>query len=189
MFYWLAVFISIVFFKIFSRLEIEGFALNKEKIPFILASNHLSNLDPPLLATLIRQKIHFVAKKELFENKFFGYCLKKLQAMPVDREKVSPSSMRNYLKALKSGPLLIFPQGTRGGSFDSSLSGVGFLAKKAKIPVIAVRISGTDKILPKGAKFPKRGQIKVIFKKVDNISDKDTARDITAKVVEAIKEL
>ncbi len=97
--------------------------------------------------------------------------------------------MRTYLKALKNGPLVIFPQGTRGGSFEEAAAGVGFLCKKAKVSVIAAKIYGTDKILPKGARLPKYHPIKIILKKVDNISDSDTSKDITKKVVETIKSL
>jgi 1-acyl-sn-glycerol-3-phosphate acyltransferase len=66
---------------------------------------------------------------------------------------------------------------------------VGFICKKAKVPVIAAKVSGTEKVFPKGAKFPRLGRIKVTFKKVDNIAADDTYEDITQKVIAAIKSL
>ena len=69
------------------------------------------------------------------------------------------------------------------------MPGVGFLYKKTKLPIIAAKIYGSDKILPKGTKFIKRGRVKVIFAQVRGIKDTDNIEEITLKVGEKIKNL
>lgn len=97
--------------------------------------------------------------------------------------------MRLSLSILKNKPLLIFPQGTRANSYDSFKEGVGFLYQKSKVPIIAAKVYGTDKILPKSTKFLRFGKIKVIYAKVEGIEEKDTREIIAAKVVSTIKNL
>jgi len=177
------------FLKIFFKLEVKG----KDKIPrnqpFILASNHMSNLDPPTLAASCPVKIGFIAKEELFKSRLFSIYLKDVGAIPLKREKSDIKALRTSLKILKTKPLLIFPQGTRGSNFDELNFGVGFLYRKAAVPIIAARVYGTDKVLPKGAKVFSCGKIKVVFAKVDNIEKEDSYQDITLKVANKIKSL
>lgn len=189
MFYRLSRAIVYSIFRVFFKIDVEG----KDKIPlnkpFLLASNHFSNLDPPLLAACCPSKVGFLAKEELFNNKLFGACIKALGAIPLNREKAGIGVMRLCLKMLLTKSLLIFPQGTRGGSLDDPFSGVGFLCKKAKVSVVAARIHRTDKTCSKGLKFLCRGKIKVVFSPVDNIEDADSYEEITLKVVNRIKSL
>ncbi len=177
------------FFKIFFALQIKGKDVFPADEPFILASNHLSHLDPPVLAVSCPRKIAFLAKQELFSNKLFRLYLKDVGVISIKRGASDIKSLRLALKTLKTKALLVFPQGTRGGDFAEVSFGVGFLARKSKVPVVAARIYGTDKILPKGAKFFRRGRIRVVFSKVDSVGDDDSYEDITLKVVEAIKKL
>jgi 1-acyl-sn-glycerol-3-phosphate acyltransferase len=69
------------------------------------------------------------------------------------------------------------------------LPGVGFFYKKTGFPIVAAKIYGTEKVLPKEAKFIKLGKIKVIFDRVQNINEEDDYREITFKVLEKIKNL
>ena len=177
------------FLKIFFNLEVKGKDKIPRKQPFILASNHMSNLDPPTLAASCPAKIGFVAKEELFKNRLFSFYLKDVGAIPLKRQKADIKIMRTFFNTLKNKALLIFPQGTRSADFDAVNSGVGFLSKRSGVPVIAARIYGTDKVLPKGAGSFHKGKIKVIFDKVDNIRDSDTYEEITRKVVDKIKSL
>ncbi|MBU1113151.1 MAG: 1-acyl-sn-glycerol-3-phosphate acyltransferase [Candidatus Omnitrophica bacterium] len=176
-------------FKIFFRLKISGQEAFSCKKPFILASNHLSYLDPPVLAVCLPCKITFLAKEELFRKPLAAWYFKDVGVIPIKRGKNDISNTRLALKTLKTKPLLIFPQGTRGASLDEASSGVGFLCKRAKVPVIAAKISGTDQVLPKGARSLSCGRIEVIFKPVEGINQSDSYEDITKKVVATIKSL
>ena len=189
MLYSLSRFLARLLLKLFFKIEAEGKEVFPANTPFILASNHFSNFDPPALSVCCPRQIGFLAKEELFKNKLFGACLRALGVIPLNREKAGLRTIRLCLERLKFGGLLVFPQGTRGRSLDNALSGVGFLCKKAEVPVVAARIYGTDKVFPKGAKFPRRGRIKVVFSKVDDIEAGDSYREVTLKVVNKIKSL
>ena len=177
------------FLKIFYKLEVKGTEVIPKTGSFILASNHLSNLDPPTLAVSSPRKIGFITKEELFENKLLALYLRGVGAISVKRGKSGVGVMRLVLRTLKAKPLLIFPQGARGEGFTAANSGIGFFYKKTGVPIIAARIYGTDKILPKGAKFFRKGRIKVIFDRVDNIEKSDSYEDVTQKVMNKIASL
>ncbi len=176
-------------FKLFFGLEIQGREHFPKKGPFILASNHLSNLDPPVLASSAPRKVGFLAKQELFKNKFFALYLKDVGAVSLVRNSSDIKALRQAISILKEKPLLIFPQGSRERSLDEASSGVGFLAKRSKAPIVVAKISGTDRILPKGVKFFKKGKIKVKFSGIDNIDYNEDKEKITQKVIDKIKSL
>jgi 1-acyl-sn-glycerol-3-phosphate acyltransferase len=189
MLYRLSTIITYCLSKVFFGIQVEGSKVFPAKQSFILASNHLSNLDPPILACACPRRVGFMAKEELFKNRLAALYLKDVGAIPLKRDKSDVRVIRQALKVLKTRSLLIFPQGTRGGDFDQAGLGVGFLCQKAKVPVIAAKISGTDQILPKGAKFFKPGKVKVIFSRLDNIGKQDSYQDVTSKVIQRIRSL
>ena len=101
-------------FKLVYRLEVLG----KENIPehseYILAANHLSTLDPPLVCGIINKGVAYMAKKELFDNLFLRWWLDWLGAFAVDREKLGISTIKTVMSIKQTGWVLgIFPQGTR----------------------------------------------------------------------------
>jgi len=189
MLYSVSKFLIIWFFKIFFKIEVKKKEVFLRQTPFILASNHISYLDPLVVGSSCPRKLSYLAKNELFRNKLVALWLKCLGAFPLKRGKADIEAMRLCIEILKVKPLLIFPQGTRSGTFNKVSRGVGFLHKKTGAPIIAARVYGTDQILPKGAKFFRPGRLKVIFAKVDNIEESDSYEDIARKVVDKIKSL
>ena len=177
------------YLKLFYKLEVRGKENIPEKGPFILAANHLSNLDPSLLAAVSPRKVGFIAKQELFNNKMSALYFKDVGVMPLKRGQSDIRAVRLALKVLESKPLVIFPQGTRGASLEAANSGVGFLCKRAKVPVVAARIYRADKESSQGVSFFNKGKIRVIFARVDNIEEGDSYEDITRKVMDSIKSL
>jgi len=171
------------------NLKIEGKESVPKKGPFILAANHLSNLDPPLLATVSPRKVGFLAKEELFKTKIAAFYFKGAGVMPLKRGQNDIRAIRLALKVLKDRPLTIFPQGTRGSNMEAANSGVGFLCSKAKVPVVAARIYGTDQESSKDVNLFNKGKIRVIFARVENIEEGDSYQDITQKVMGKIKSL
>jgi 1-acyl-sn-glycerol-3-phosphate acyltransferase len=160
-----------------------------QKGPFILASNHLSNLDPPVLAVACPRRICFLAKEELFKNTLVKLYFKAVGALPLKRAGSDIKALRTALETLKDKPLLVFPQGTRRQDFNNISPGVGFLARKAKVPVVAARIYGSDKVLPKGKKRITPGKIRVVFGIVENLEYSDSKELITEKVIAVIRNL
>ena len=179
-------------FKALIKIQVLG----KENIPrkggFILVSNHASNLDPVILGVASPRKLNFMAKIELFKNPIFGKILWSVNAFPVKRGKADISAIKEAIKRLKAGSgLLLFPQGERSESLENSQvqSGVGFLAAKSNVPVIPAFISGSDKCMPKGAKFIKPGIIKVRFGQEIHLERRMPYEDIARQVMDSIRHL
>jgi len=109
----------------------------------IFVANHLSMLDPFLLGVVSPRIIHFMAKKEIFENKFLNFFFRNLYAFPVNRKGMDISSLKNALALLEEGKVFgIFPEGTRSVSLepDEIERGTAFLASRSAAPVIPIYI-------------------------------------------------
>ncbi|UCD14943.1 MAG: 1-acyl-sn-glycerol-3-phosphate acyltransferase [Candidatus Omnitrophota bacterium] len=178
-----------VILNCFFELEIRGSDLLPKNDPFILASNHLSYLDPIVLGVVAPPALNYLAKEELFRNKFFGGLIKNVGAIPLERGKADIKAMRAVLNVLKKKPVVIFPQGARSADFDKFKVGVGFLYRRSGAPIIVAKIRGTDKFLLKGSRFARRGKIRVVFDRVEGISRKDAYEDIARKVIGRIRSL
>ncbi len=148
MFYALAKVVVGIILKILFRIEVIG----SENIPVggcIICPNHRSNFDPPLVACFIKRRVYYMAKQELFENKFIAVILKGLGAFPIKRGASDITAIKNSMKLLKDGKMLgIFPEGKR--SKDNTLGeaepGVAMLAIKMKVPVVPIAIMGNYKL-------------------------------------------
>lgn len=118
--------------------------VNPEMIPAtgaaIIAANHLTTIDPFGVGQPTKRRVHFMAKKELFGSALSRWYMLSGNAFPVERGKIDLTAIKTALRILQGGQLLvIFPQGTRGGT--DAKGGASFLALKAKVPVIPVGIS------------------------------------------------
>jgi 1-acyl-sn-glycerol-3-phosphate acyltransferase len=181
--------LSLFVLRCFFKLDIKGKQSLPSRGPFILAANHVSNLDPIVIGAACSRQLYYLAKEELFKSKLFGLLLKNINAIPLKRARADLSTMRTAIKVLEKEPLLLFPQGTRGARIDNVKAGVGFLYKKTTVPIIAAKIYGTESILPKGARFLKKGKIRVVFSKVATLRETDSNEDVALKVMETIKSL
>jgi len=131
----------------------------------IVAANHISYLDPPLLGAVISRKATFMARKGLFSIPVLGQAI-KYAAIPVNRERTQPSTIKETVARLKGGELIvIFPEGRRSetGEMLKAKRGVGMIVGLSKVPVIPALIVGSDKVLPVDAKWLRRGRISVVF--------------------------
>ncbi len=184
------------FFKKILRIKAEGI----ENIPLnggcILAANHRSNLDPFVLNTVSPRPIFFMAKEELFKIPLLGWFIKKAGAIPVKRNKRDIAALKKATELLKEGYCIgIFPEGHRAKpkQFRKPQSGIGLLVAKTQVPVIPVRIEGTDDIFPVGSSFPKIFKYPVHIKigkaiKFDDVDNKNY-QDIANTIMESIKSL
>lgn len=127
------------------RIKING----RENVPLeggaIIASNHKSYWDPVMLALASPRKLSFMAKSELFKNKFFAKLITDLGAFPVHRGKGDLGAVKAALTILKGeGVMVIFPEGTRDrdDSVTEAKPGAVMLAIKSKIPIVPAYISG-----------------------------------------------
>ncbi len=165
MVYWFFYFLNYVLGLIYFPTKVYG----KENIPrkgsFIFASNHASNIDPIVLGLTAQRRICYMAKDSLFKNKILAAILRKVEAFPMNREGGDVKALREALRRLKAGlPLVVFPSGTRIASpkISDAKAGVGFLVAKSKVPVIPVKIIGSDIMLPPHSRWFKRHPLTVI---------------------------
>jgi 1-acyl-sn-glycerol-3-phosphate acyltransferase len=121
-----------------------------ERVPadggLVVAANHRSYLDPPLLGTWFPRTIHFMAKKELFSIFVLGPLIRSVHAFPVDRDRADVASIRQALRILKAGGVVgIFPEGTRNISGDAQArGGAVLLAATAHCPLVPVALVNTQ---------------------------------------------
>lgn len=123
----------------------------------LIAANHASYFDPPLLAASFPSHIHFLARSSLFKKRFFGYAIRHLNAHPLTQAYGDVQAFKITLKLLKKGyQVAIFPEGERTstGQLQALKEGVSKLAIKADVPIIPVYIAGSGAVWPRSKKYP-----------------------------------
>jgi 1-acyl-sn-glycerol-3-phosphate acyltransferase len=143
---------------------------NAERVPLsgpvILASNHASFLDPPLVGTPLHRGLNYLARDTLFRFPLVGALLRSWDAIPVDRDGGGAAGLRKILEILEAGRgVIVFPEGTRtrDGKLQRARSGVGLIVLKAKAPVIPVRVFGTFGAYGRNARFPRPHRVAVKY--------------------------
>ncbi len=145
-------------------------AYNRERVPptgpVILASNHASFIDPPLVGIPLKRALNYLARDTLFRFPGVGATLRSWQAIPVDREGGGGAGLKAILdRLLKGGAILLFPEGTRtrDGNLQRGRSGIGLAVIKSDAPVIPVRVFGTFEAFGRHMRFPRRHRIAVKY--------------------------
>lgn len=121
--------------------------------PVLVASNHQSFLDPPLIGNLYHDEMYFLARKTLFVG-FGKWLYKQWNAIPVDQDRPDMASLKTMIRLLHQGEkVLVFPEGERSetGSLGTAQPGIGLIVAKAGVKVQPVRISGAIDALPRGS--------------------------------------
>ncbi len=166
-----------------ARIAFQYRAYGRENIieegPAIMAANHQSYLDPPLVGITCRNELHFLARKTLFEKKLLGPLISRVNALPVDLSRGDLTAFRAVVKLLKEGHrTVIFPEGTRSlnGKIQQARPGIGMIIAKTLAPVVPVRIFGSFEAWPKGGKIKPRPITVVVgkpihFQKEDFVSN------------------
>jgi len=164
--YYFSKFILWLFFRAGFGLEVRG----QEHVPrrgaFVLASNHLSYLDPPLLAVACRRRLSFMARTTLFEKPLLGAYIRAVHVIPLKRGEGDLGAIREAVRRLHAeGAIAIFPEGGRqfSGQLGSAKRGVGLLASSANVPIVPVLVQGTFQALPPGSHRLHRAKIRVAF--------------------------
>lgn len=145
------------YFRLFYRLKVEGMEHIPRSGGFVIASNHISNLDPPLIGALVPRRIRFMAKQELFRVPLFRRLIHLFGAFPIHRGKVDKEAIRTAVQVVQEGQcLLMFPEGHRSknGKLGEFLPGVAAIARKAEGAVVPVAIVGPYRLFkPLRVKF------------------------------------
>ncbi len=158
-----------IFFNFF-KLKIWGRENIPKKGACIVAANHISYLDPPLVGSVLfpHRKIWYMAKKELFAIPIFGTILKLVRAFPVRRGKPDREALWRALRLLRKGEVVcVFPEGTRSrdGRLKPPELGISLLSLYSSAPILPVAIVGTNKALPPDRILPRPARIEVYIGK------------------------
>jgi len=135
---------------------------------YLFISNHVSNLDPPIITRLLGRRISIIAKQELFKIPFFGRAMRAGNFVAVDRSdwKAAAGSAHEAAVVLQSGlGMLAFPEGTRSGSgrLLPFKKGPFHIAMEAGVPVVPITITGSYEAWPKGRMSLRKGEVVVTF--------------------------
>jgi len=136
------------------------------KGPLILASNHASYLDPPLVGSGIHRGINYLARDTLFRYPGIGWLLRKWNSVPVDREGGGATGLKAILdRLLAGGAIILFPEGTRtrDGKLQPARSGIGLTVIKSEAAVVPARVFGTFEAYGRHIKIPRPHGIAVKY--------------------------
>lgn len=182
--------------KVLRGFGVEGRENIPERGGAIIASNHRSYVDPPVVTAAISRELYFLAKRELFGNKVFGGLISSLNAVPISRDKIDRKGLKGAIEILNQGNLLlVFPEGTRSKKDDflEPKLGVGKLALEAGVPIVPTLVSNTRHFLKNI--FTGR-KVKVSFGEPLNLDylkgftkDKQGYQEIANEVMSRIKNL
>jgi 1-acyl-sn-glycerol-3-phosphate acyltransferase len=143
---------------------------NHERVPLkgavILAANHASFLDPPLVGSSLHRDINYLARKSLFRFPVLGSILRGVNAVPVDRDGGGAAGLRAIMDRLHAGgAIILFPEGTRtqDGKLQPARSGIGLTVIKSDAPVVPVRVFGTYEAWGRHVRFPRSLPVVVKF--------------------------
>jgi 1-acyl-sn-glycerol-3-phosphate acyltransferase len=193
--YWLLKTILFICFKIFNRFEVIGSENVPEKGGVIVAANHASYLDPPVIGVALKRQATFMAREGLFKIPLLGAFVRTF-SFPVRRGRPQPSTIKEAVKRLKRGELIVmFPEGVRSvdGRLLDAKRGVGVITAISGKPVVPTLIEGTKKALPVGTSFLRPAKITVKFGKPLMIykeeTDKEIQEMICKNIMEEIKKL
>jgi 1-acyl-sn-glycerol-3-phosphate acyltransferase len=134
--------------------------------PVLLAANHVSFIDPPMIGSAVDRTVSFLARDTLFDVPVVGTVIRKLNSVPVDRDGGGGAGLKAILDRLKAGGcIVLFPEGTRSrdGQLQRAKSGVGLSVLKSEAVVVPVRMFGAFEAFGRHRKFPLPGQITLKF--------------------------
>lgn len=169
------------------RIEVKG----RENFPkdggVILCTNHISNLDPPVVGITCPRPVSFMAKEELFRAPILKWILPHVKAFPVKRGMSDRGALRAGLKLLKEGEVLgLFPEGTRSktGKIGKGLAGAGFFALRSEAKIMPCAIIGPYKPF---------GKLKVVYGNPIDFTElkkeKISVEDATEIIMDEIKKI
>ncbi len=152
--------------RLYFGLELHGMEHIPSIGPVIIAPNHQTFADPPLVTIPVRRPVHYMAWSRLFAVPVFGAFIRMLRAFPVELEASDSRAMREAVRLLRAGEaLMIFPEGGRtpDGLLQPFKLGAFRLAVSHDTPVLPVTIAGGWESWPPGRSLPRRGRITITY--------------------------
>jgi 1-acyl-sn-glycerol-3-phosphate acyltransferase len=162
------------------RMTIEGSHNVPAEGIFILAPTHRSIIDTPIASGSTRRRMRFMGADKWWSNKALGGLLTVLGGFPVSRGTADREALRRAIELLESGqPLVLFPEGERksGPVIQPLFDGACYIALKTGAPIIPVGIGGSERVMPKGAKFIYPRKVHVVIGAPIRVSTEGTQKE------------
>lgn len=182
--------IGYTLFKTTARLFFGYNVVNRENLEDLggcmIASNHVSFMDPPMVGVAFDEAIFYLARKSLFSNPVAAWVYRKWNTVPINQQSPELSSLRRIIKLLRDGEkVLMFPEGQRSwdGELATGKTGVGLMIAKSRARVLPVRVFGAEEILPRGASFPRRGKVTIVIGEAFDVDDLLQNKELKGKVL------
>jgi 1-acyl-sn-glycerol-3-phosphate acyltransferase len=151
--------------RLLSRFEMEGLEHVPEEGPYILITNHLHWLDPPVIMAAFPHRAYVFAAEKWETNFLLGPIFRSMDAIFVRRGEVDRKALREALAVLKGDAVLgLAPEGTRSktGAMQRGRSGAAYMAYRAGVPLVPVAIAGQEKVFPSLWRF-RRARVRAVF--------------------------
>jgi 1-acyl-sn-glycerol-3-phosphate acyltransferase len=154
------------FCKVFWRLRVEGREHIPAEGPFILSPVHRSNIDTPLVSAVTRRELRYMGKDTMWKYGWSAWFFTSLGGFPVHRGTADREALKKCVGVLQGGePLVLFPEGTRqsGPAVEDVFDGAAYVALRTGAPIVPVGIGGSERAMPKGAKFIRPVQLRMVI--------------------------
>ena len=186
-------YVSIVFCFLLANVTTKGKDNLPKRAPYILAPNHIDDIDPFPLAGVINKPISFVMAQDQATIKWYKYWAPwSYGTLLINRKKIQPSTLKAVHKQIQKKEIIcIFPEGTAIGSgLKKAKNGASFFAARHEIPIVPVAISGTEKVIPAIKRF-QRAKVTLSFGEpiIAKKEDIKKLNELTAQTMEAIKKM
>jgi 1-acyl-sn-glycerol-3-phosphate acyltransferase len=197
--YWTVLWLTKWYFKIFFRHRVYGLEHSFYQGGAILAANHSSFFDPPIVAISWPQEVHFLARETLFSHFLFGSLIRALNAHPVSGNASDVSTFKMICELLKKDKkVVLFPEGTR--SLDGTLStikpGIGLLISRTNSAIIPAYIHGSYTAWNRRSRLPRLwGKTACVFgtpllwKEFAHLDKKEAHQALATRLTQAILDL
>jgi 1-acyl-sn-glycerol-3-phosphate acyltransferase len=177
---------------VYFRVRIYGAEQVPQQGPLVVASNHASDFDPPILSSCVGRPVAYMAKEELFQVPVLKQAIQLYGAYPVKRGSADRSAIRAALASLEAGWAAgVFLEGTR--TIDARITapklGAAMIAAKAKAPLLPVSLWGTDKIFKEGSAIPQRVPVTVRIGQVIDAPKSTNREELEAVTQECAKQI
>ncbi len=164
--------------RVYTRGTVEG----RDNLPdgaFVLAPVHRSYIDTPITTWVQVRRMRYLGKDSMWKWERLGRMFTAMGAIPVSRGSIDREALKRCIDVLTSGqPLVLFPEGERkdGPTVHPLMDGAAFLAAKARVPLVPVGIAGSDRAMPRKAKFVFPRKVHVIIGEPFMVETNDSGR-------------
>lgn len=196
--YWFWKTFILIVARLAFRLRIEGRGYEPRQGPFLVAGNHASLLDPPLVGVGLRHQSAYMAKDELFSIPILGPWLRSTGSFPVKRGTADRKAIRRSFEVLEQGGVLvIFPEGSRStdGRLRNAEPGAAMIALRTGVKVLPAAVINSHRVLQKGKFWPNFARVTVRYgplidvPKIEGRLDHATLNEWGNRFMDAIERL